>query len=371
MKILVCFREGWGSFFMTDKRKILFLQKTNKFAGAENIVITLMKLLSSKFEVYYVSPQGPIQEKVENAGLNYVSLPSLSVKSVKSVINQISPDIIHATDYSMSALAGIFINDIPVLSHLHNDPTWITHPLSPRTIVYTLALPKIQKVVAVSRSIENEFYYKKNLKNKIVVIPNVVDLKRVIRLSQSDKPNNLSKKNFDLIFVGRLAYQKNPILFCKIVKEIKNKKKDVQAIMVGDGELREKVAEYILDNNLSNNITMTGYQENPYPFFNHSKIYVLPSRFEGFGLSAVEAMTLGKPVVCGNVGGLKDVVTEKSGHLCNVFTDYVNEITKLLEDSNYYKIKADNAKKQASKFGNLDNYCEKFINIYNEMLAKK
>ena len=117
MKILVCFREGWGSFFMTDKRKILFLQKTNKFAGAENIVITLMKLLSSKFEVYYVSPQGPIQEKVENAGLNYVSLPSLSVKSVKSVINQISPDIIHATDYSMSALAGIFINDIPVLSH--------------------------------------------------------------------------------------------------------------------------------------------------------------------------------------------------------------------------------------------------------------
>lgn len=357
---------------MNTKRKILFLQKTNKFSGAENMVITLMKLLSLQFDVYYVSPQGPIQEKVEAAGLKYVVLPSLSVKSIKTVVKKIAPDVIHATDYTMGALAGISVNNkVPVLSHLHNDPTWITNPLSPKTIIYTLALSKIKRVVIVSKSIENEFYYNKKLKNKTVVIPNVVNLKRVVKLSQDNVFNNLPKKYFDLIFLGRLTYQKNPILFCKIVKELKKEKNNIQAIMVGSGELKEETKKYIINNDLSNNITMVGYQSNPYPFLDCSKMCVLPSRFEGFGLSAVEAMALKKPVICGNVGGLKDVVTMESGCLCNTFEDYINEINRLLNDDNYYKTKAANAKKQAQKFGNLDNYCHQFINIYNEIISNK
>lgn len=356
---------------MDIKTKIVFLQKTNKFSGAENMVITLMKMLSNKFDVYYVSPQGPIQEKVESFGLKYVALPSLSPASVTKIVKKISPDIIHATDYSMSALSGFFIKDIPVLSHLHNDATWITNPLNPKTIIFTIALSRIRKVVVVSKAIEDEFYYKKRLKSKTAIIPNVVDLRRVTRLSQDDTYGSLSKKNFDLIFLGRLSYPKNPILFCKIVKNIKKQKKDIKAIMVGNGELKEEVKKYIIDNNLSNNIIMKGYQKNPYPFLNHSKICILPSRFEGFGLSAVEAMALGKPVICRNVGGLKDVVTDESGRLCNVLEDYVEEISKLLNNNDYYKSKSTNAKKQAEKFGNLDSYCQEFINIYNEMLSKK
>ena len=356
---------------MDIKRKILFLQKTNKFSGAENMVITLMQLLSSKFDVYYVSPMGPIKKRVESSGLKYIALPSVSPKSVKKIVKKISPDIVHATDYSMNALAGIFIKDIPVLSQLHNDATWITNPLNPKTIIYAMALSRIKKVIVVSRSIEDEFYYKKRLKNKTVVIPNVVDLSRVTRLSQDNTLDQASKKKFDLIFLGRLSYAKNPILFCKIVKKIKKQKEDVKAIMVGSGELKEKVKEYINNNNLENNIIMKGYQKNPYPFLNHSKICVLPSRFEGFGLSAVEAMALGKPVVCGNVGGLKDVVTDKSGYLCNIYEDYIDEITRLLSNDNYYKNKSINAKKQAKKFGDLDSYCKKIINIYNNMLINK
>lgn len=349
---------------MNKKVKILFLQKTNKFSGAENIVIMLMKLLSPRFEVYYVSPDGPIKKRVESEGLNFVALPSLSLISIIKTIKKINPDIIHATDYSMSATASILGNKIPIVSHIHNDPTWITEPWNLKTIVYALAIKRIKKIVAVSSSVEKEFFYKSKLKGKITVIPNVVDLRRVERLAYVTNQRN----NYDLAFVGRLAYQKNPIFFCKLIKELKKEKPNITAVMIGKGELENKVKKYINDNDLSKNIDMLGFVKNPYVILNCCKISVLPSRFEGFGLAAVEAMSLGKPVICGDVGGLVDVVTDETGKLCDTFEEYITEIQKLLQDKIYYQKKSYNAKIRAQKFGNLEGYRDKFIEIYKEML---
>ncbi|MCT0192288.1 glycosyltransferase [Lactobacillus helveticus] len=347
---------------MNKKTKILFLQKTTKFSGAENMVIMLMKLLSPQFEVYYVSPVGPIKRKVESAGLNFVALPSLSIVSIIKTINRIKPDIIHSTDYSMSAVASILGNKVPVVSHLHNDPTWITKPWNLKTIIYALSIKKIRKIVAVSSSVKKEFFYKRRMKKKIIIIPNVVDLAHVRRMAYG------ASKKYDLVFLGRLTYQKNPLLFCKLIKELKRTHPCITAAIIGEGELKAQIKKYINDNKLNDNIEMLGFQENPYRILNNSKISVLPSRFEGFGLSAVEAMSLGKPVVCSNVGGLVDVVTEKSGKLCNTFEDYVREILKLLQNQKYYQIKSNEAKRQAEKFGNLKNYRDNFIKIYEEIL---
>ena len=99
---------------------------------------------------------------------------------------------------------------------------------------------------------------------------------------------------------------------------------------------------------LVNNVHCLGFIDNPYGIINQSKVLCIPSSWEGFGLVAVEALSLGKPVVAANVGGLPGIVTEESGKVCTYESEYIEEIVKLLTDSNYYFMKSSGANDRAS-----------------------
>lgn len=345
--------------------KILFLQKTNEFSGAERIVITLMKLLQENGEeVLYASPEGPIRKIVEEKGLNFYAANTSNLLVLRRLIKQIKPDIVHATDYHMGVLAAFTSGNVPVISHLHNDPQWLKRPLSFNAISYAVALPFIKKVVSVSSSIEKEFCYRNLLKNKNKVISNVVDVNAV----QKKSGNSIDIKEYDIVFMGRLTYQKNPIFFCKLIKKLKGKYPRITAVMIGQGELYNQVLDYIRKNDLVNNITLTGFVSNPYPIIRKAKIGLMPSRYEGFGLAAVEMMALGKPVICSNVGGLKDIVNSTCGKVCQSEDQYINEIDNMLGDKLLYKDKSLNAQKRAKSFADLVKYRDKFLDLYGECL---
>ena len=72
--------------------------------------------------------------------------------------------------------------------------------------------------------------------------------------------------------------------------------------------------------------------ENPYPVLNASKIMILPSKWEGYGLVAVESLSLGIPVICSGAGGLKNIVNSSCGKICKNKDDYVQEIIELLDN---------------------------------------
>lgn len=348
--------------------KIIFLQKSTKYSGAENIVLQLMSLLPPEYETYYVSPNGPIKKVVEESGLNFVALGKPNLLNVKKVIKQLHPDIIHANDFTMSVLAAFASGKIPVISHLHNDPSWIKNPLDIKSILYALTLPFIKKVITVSNSIEKEYAYSFLMKQKNVIINNIVNIHRIIKKSKSSELNTID--NFDLVLIGRLTEQKNPIFFCKIVKEIKIKYPNIKAVIIGEGELKEKIQLFIRQNSLSNNIKLLGFKKNPYPYIRKSKIGVMPSIYEGFGLVAVEMLGLGKPVVCSNVGGLQNIVTDECGRVCTSFKDYIDEIEKLLSDSKYYNMKAMYAVKRSKKYADINNFKNNFLKVYKEVNAE-
>lgn len=351
-------------------RKIAFIQKTDKYSGAENVVITIMRLLPrEEYRCVYVSPDGEIRKVVEAEGLEFCAMPDSSLKSVKRAIEQVKPDIIHATDYGMSSYAAMLRMGIPVVSHLHNNVPWLKKPIYPKTLFFAMALPRISQVISVSQSIEDEFVYRNLLKNKNHVIYNVVDLERVKILSDSSKL--LAKRKYEIAFLGRLTSQKNPLLFCEIIKKYKEIDNKVTAVMIGDGELRDEVEKYIEENNLKENIALIGFQKNPYQVVNNVKLLLMPSEYEGFGLAAVESLSLGKPVVCSGEGGLKYVITSECGLICPEIADYVTEIQKLLSDENYYNQKSESAKARAEKFGNMQEYIKKIIEVYNKCLEKR
>ena len=346
-------------------RKLAFLQKTDKYSGAENVVITIMRLLPrEEYECVYISPDGEIRKVVESEKLEFYAIPNSSLKSVKKAIEEVRPDIIHATDYGMSSYAAMLNMGIPIVSHLHNNVPWLKNPVYPKTLFFALALPRVSQVISVSPSIEEEFVYRNLLKNKNHVIYNVVDLERVKMLSNGAE--NLAKGKYEIAFLGRLTPPKKPLLFCEIIKKYKEIDNNVTAVMIGDGELRNEVEKYIEENNLKENITLAGFQKNPYQFVKNAKLLLMPSEYEGFGLAAVESLSLGKPVVCSGVGGLKNVVTPECGLICTKVADYIAEIQKLLSNNEYYIKKSESAKIRAEEFGNMQGYIQKIIEVYDK-----
>lgn len=342
--------------------KILHLLKSGTFSGAENIALMLMDLFCED-ETIYASPEGSIREFVTQRNHQYYPLKNTNISEVKKVIKELKPDIVHAHDFSMATNAALAFTNTPIIAHLHNNPPWLKS-INSKSVGFALALPFIKQVISVSKSIEDEYCFKSLLKGKNTIVGNIVNLNYVQKQAKAFQVD----KRFDLIFLGRLTEPKNPMAFCSIVNEIRNTKdSSIQAVMVGDGDLRVDIEEYVKKNNLENNISLVGFQKNPYPYIEASKILVIPSKWEGFGLVAVEALSLGKPVICSGAGGLQDIIKDGNGIICKCNSEYINAINELLEYSDKYQQMSEKASTVASIYGDLDCYKDRILQIYHKV----
>ena len=157
--------------------RVLHLLKSNKYSGAENVVLTIMDACPD-IEMIYASTDGPIRKVVEDRGHRFYPLEETSVRMVKKVVGELQPDIIHAHDFTMASTAAWAAGDIPVIAHLHNNPPWLKN-VGVKSIVFALALPKIRQVISVSKAVEDEYIFRGLMKNKNTVIGNVVDAEDV------------------------------------------------------------------------------------------------------------------------------------------------------------------------------------------------
>lgn len=140
--------------------------------------------------------------------------------------------------------------------------------------------------------------------------------------------------------------------------------------MLGRGELEEQIENYILANELTTNIKLIGFKQNPYPYMKGAKVCMMPSKYEGFGLSAAEMLTLGTPVVAANVGGLKNIVNDTCGCLMNDYNaaEYALKYFEIVHDPNVYLTKVNGATSTSKKFGNFQKFRDQFVNIYKEIV---
>lgn len=338
--------------------RVLHLLKSDKFSGAENVVLTIMNLFPEE-EMIYASPDGPIRKVVEEAGHRFYALESSKIGSVKKAIAELKPDVIHAHDFSMATNAAWAAGKTPVIAHLHNNPPWLGK-IHPKSVMFALALPRIQQVISVSESVQKEYLFGRLMNGKNTVLGNFVDVERVRRMAQEPCPCG----DVDLVFLGRLSAPKQPLLFCEIVKQVKEKIPGVTARMIGDGELAGEVRNYLNENGLQNTIELVGFQSNPYTYLKGGKIMVMPSAWEGFGLAAVEALSLGLPVLCSGAGGLANIITDECGKICDSINDYVAEIQKIVSITKIYDEKSEKAKKRAEDYNDMQEYRRKLNDIY-------
>lgn len=331
--------------------KVLYLLNSCSYSGAENVVIEIIRTLEKVgVKSLYVSRSGPIEKILIQKHIPYCLVEKLSVRSVKIILENFEPDIIHAHDFTASIIASFFGRKIFIISHLHNNPIWIKK-INYKTIVYACSIFHYKKILMVSEAVEKEFVFHNMIRKKGEVIGNPISLKEIV-----EKAGESNEKKFDIIFLGRLTEQKDPIRFIKLIQELVGEYPEIQCAMIGEGELREKCIDILKEKNLQKNINLFGFQENPYPILKKSKMLCMPSRWEGFGLAAVEALALGVPVLCTPVGGLVKIVDDLCGKLCEKDSDFLKEMKKLLSDETYIRRKSLNALEKAKKLENIKSY---------------
>ena len=341
--------------------KILHILGTDRLSGAERVHLDILKALSADNEVIYASPDGPIRSHVEEAGVRFIPCDTDDVSVIKKLYNDERPGVVHACDPRMSfkcARAGI-----PFISMLHCNCPWMKK-YSPNSFALRYAVKKAIAVIAVSQSIPDSFVFKKAFGDKLFVIPNAVGRKKVETMAAEPFDGS-----FDVISVGRLAPPKRPLLFLEVVEKLKEKLPTVTAVMVGDGELRGEAEEYASRHGLDN-VTFTGFDPNPYRIMARSKVNVLTSEFEGFGLVAVEGMILSKPVVAFPAGGITEIA-EKGGIVCEDSDSMADAVFGLLTDPARYKEYSKKAYDSSFGFTDTDDYISKIREVYEKALKSE
>ncbi len=125
------------------------------------------------------------------------------------------------------------------------------------------------------------------------------------------KGNFLPFKSYYAVVVGRLAVQKGHIYLLKAWKEVIKQIPEAILYIVGDGELKNDLENFVLNHNLSQNVFFMGFCSNPIEWVLKTEFGVLPSLLEGLPLFPIEAFSVKRTVVATAVDGTPEVVIDK------------------------------------------------------------
>lgn len=183
-------------------------------------------------------------------------------------------------------------------------------------LVYYPIEKALSWITDVLITINKEDYHRAQSKfhaKKVVYIPGVgVDTgKYQVNPSRHDK-NRVGIRNkygipqdaFVLISVGELNRNKNHETIIKAMQHITEK--DIYYMICGQGEKEADYKKLIRKSGLQNKVLLVGFQSNIVPYYDSSDCFVFPSRREGLGLAALEAMSMGLPLITSYVGGIKE-----------------------------------------------------------------
>ena len=344
--------------------RVIHLLKSNSYSGAENVACQIIDLFKDDkdIEMIYVCPKGAIKETLVKRKIKYFLMSGFTFLNVLTAIKILKPDIIHAHDYSATVFASVISAFIPrkirIISHLHNNASWIGN-VNFFSVIFALSSVMVDRYLLVSESISKEYIFSNIFNNRYDILPNAVDKNRILKKSEEFDVD----EDIDILFAGRLSSEKNPLKALNIIRSV-HKRKNINAAVIGDGELRGQCENYVRENHMTGYVSFIGYTENPYPYMKKAKILLMPSDWEGFGLVAVEAMILGTPVVCSGVGGLKDIVSSECGFVCHSYKQYVNRITDLLNNYSVCSGFINNSKKRSERYADLELYKESILKSY-------
>lgn len=137
-------------------------------------------------------------------------------------------------------------------------------------------------------------------KGNVRIIRNALDFDRF--LVPTEERSKLLKElqienKFIVGHVGRFTYAKNHMFLLEVFKWLSTKKEDAILLLVGDGELKDKIVEKIRELGIENKVVFTGATSNPEKYYALMNVVILPSHFEGLSMTTIESQVCGVPIL--------------------------------------------------------------------------
>ena len=218
---------------------------------------------------------------------------------------------------------------------------------------------KVDKNVhIIPTGIEIEKFYKENLKEE--------------KLNKIKEKYNITKKDFIILYIGRLGQEKNIDFLIDNHEQFVNKNKNIKLVIVGTGPDYDKYKEKIKKLNLEQNIILTGkvpYNQIQY-YYSLGDVFVTASTTETQGLTVIEAMSASIPVVCIDDESFRNtVINGINGYLFKNKKEYIKYIEELIDDNKKLKELGKNARKSTDQYSS-KYYAESALEVYNKMLKE-
>ena len=203
---------------------------------------------------------------------------------------------------------------------------------------------KFDEVICVSKIVKEGVEKKYGVKNAKVIY-NPINREKILKLSNENIEDIKLSNKYKLISVGRLSEEKGYDRLLRVFKNLKSDGLNIELILVGSGDKYNELNKYILENNLTNDVTLLGFKDNPYKYLRASDLFICSSISEGFSLVIGEAMAVGVPVISVDCQGPNEVLDfGKYGKLVNNNEDDLyNGVKEIINDKlmyEKYKIKA-------------------------------
>lgn len=178
---------------------------------------------------------------------------------------------------------------------------------------------------------------------KIVVINNGYDFNEIFLKSNMSCNTVIEDNAFCL--VGRLENGKSPLKVLESIRLAIEIDKNIKLYVLGFGPLEKDCKDYIISHDLTKNIYMLGFIDNPFPIMKRCKAIVSLSKSEGFPTIFAESLALGVPFISTNVGGVEELSNDGK---CGIIVNSVEECTEAI--LNYSKIFDSNVKETCIEY---------------------
>ena len=372
--------------------KILHIIPNLKKGGAERLVIDIIRILNQNAsnQVKLILFEDKIEYEVDDIKKLIEIVPSkvelsitkkhqISIIELQKTIELFQPDSIHS---------HLFEAEIVSRSCTFPKATWFTHSHDRMKSLNDLSLFKIKSKRDLTNYFEKRYLlkcYRKNGGNNFIAISEDISnflrtvlpkdlqsiqlLQNAIDLKRFEKPMDFNKVRdnvFNMVSIGRLDKNKNHHFLIDVVLDLKNRKIPVHLTIVGEGDERISLQEKILQLNLSDQLSLVGLQEKVEMYLWNADMYVHSAITEGFGLTLIEAMACGLPVVCTDGKGNRELIQEgENGFMVGERNPKLvaDKIELLLKNDNLRLEMGEKARKFAQGFG-MEKYVESLLLLY-------
>lgn len=183
---------------------------------------------------------------------------------------------------------------------------------------------KADRIITVSNFVERQLRrFRPKYADKMMTLHNLTDVEGIQSKAEAPIPEQFEDNIFHIVSCGRVSREKGMDLAVEACAKLVEMGHDIiHWWIIGGGPDFQTVQTKAAELHLDDHLTLLGMQDNPYPYIHRADLYVQPSRFEGYPMTVLEALVLGKPVVSTDNGGSSEMLTEGvTGTLCPISSE--------------------------------------------------